>query len=96
MFTQLSRIAEQHAERSKVDPKKEDASTPPERGTGAGQRGVRQRECVVRAMSEGVQLSGAARSGHETAQVMHSMDAKHMGVSENQTTTQYHTVAVSS
>ena len=89
MFTQMSRIAEQHAERYKVDPKKEDASTQPERGTGAGQRGVRRRECVVRAMSEGVQLSGAARSGHEVAQVMHDMDAKTMAITENQTTTQY-------
>ena len=89
MFTQMSRIAEQHAERYKVDPKKEDASTQPERGTGESQRGVRRNESVVREMAEGVQLSGLAKSGHETAQVMHEMDARELGISENQSTTQY-------
>ena len=40
-------------------------------------------------MSDGIALSGAARSGHETAKVMHDMDAREMGALENQTTTQY-------
>ena len=34
-------------------------------------------------------LSGAARSGHETARTVHGMDAPEVGTLENQTTTQY-------
>ena len=91
MFVQIYRIVEQieNVERLKVDPKKEDVSTQPERGTGKSQQGVRRNESVVRAMTEGVQLSGLAKSGHETAQVMHEMDAREIGISENQSTTQY-------
>jgi hypothetical protein len=90
MFTAMSRIADFESERYAGNPLKDEVSTMPDR---TNQRGVRRRETVLRACSEGIATSGAARSGHETAKVMHDMDAREMGILENQTTTQYRVCA---
>ena len=89
MLTAMARIADSNSGCYEVEPLKEHVSTRPERGTGENQRGVRRNESVLRACSEGVMLSRAARSGHETARAVHNMDGREVGTLENQTTTQY-------
>jgi hypothetical protein len=86
MLTAMARIADDESERFAVNPIKGEVSSMPDR---TDQRGVRRSEAVVRACSEGIVTTGAAKSGHETARAVHGMDSREMGAVENQTTTQY-------
>ena len=43
----------------------------------------------MRSLTEGIPTSGDAKSGHETAFVVHKIQSREMCASENQTTTQY-------
>ena len=64
----IARAVDNECERFVVDPRKVEASSRPDR---QDQRGVRRSEAVVRALTVGIPTSGDAKSGHETARVVH-------------------------
>ena len=86
MLSTIARVVDSECERFAVDPRKAEASSRPDR---QNQRGVRRSEAVMRALTEGIPTSGDAKSGHETAFVVHKIQSREMCASENQTTTQY-------
>jgi len=86
MLSTIARVVDSDCERFVVDPRKAEASSRPDRHD---KRGVRRSEAVMRSLTEGIPISGDAKSGHETAWAVHKIESREMCASENQTTTQY-------